>query len=193
MNPPIALPHPRSGGGGPRAEARARGLQSEWWRGQAPRTDSQRRLLRAAAFPLHRPLFSRLKAGFGGRSPSPIAAALGAVVALLIASPALAEGNAQHGQQVFQDQCSGCHVLTGEGIAAPALSGVFGRKAGSTGFAYSDAMKKSGIVWDDANLHGFIADPGKVVPGTAMYFNLGDAQQRDDVVAYLRTLSPASH
>ncbi len=107
----------------------------------------------------------------------------------LSATTALAQGDPKHGQEVFQDQCSGCHVLTGQGFAAPPLSGVYGRKAGSADFQYSDAMKKSGIVWNDASLGAFIADPDKSVPGTAMTSNLSDAQQRDDVVAYLKTLS----
>ena len=118
---------------------------------------------------------------------------MGAVVALLLASPALAEGNAQRGQQVFQDQCSGCHVLAGDAVAAPPLAGVYGRKAGTAAFAYSDAMKKSGIVWDATSIANFLADPSKVVPGTAMYFNVTDAQQRDDVIAYLKAQSPAAH
>ena len=110
----------------------------------------------------------------------------------LSATTALAQGDPKHGQEVFQDQCSGCHVLTGQGFAAPALSGVYGRKAGTADFQYSDAMKKSGIVWNDSSLSSFLSDPSKAVPGTAMTFNLSDAQQRDDVIAYLRTLSPAS-
>ena len=118
---------------------------------------------------------------------------LAAALALLAAGPALAEGNAQHGQQVFQDNCSGCHVLTGDAVAAPPLAGVYGRKAGSAAFAYSDAMKKSGIVWDAASLGNFLADPSKAIPGTAMFFSVTDAQQRDDVIAYLKAQSPAAH
>jgi cytochrome c len=114
------------------------------------------------------------------------------VLALLAAGPALGEGTASKGQQVFQDNCAGCHVLTGPGFSGPALAGVYGRKAGTADFQYSDVMKKSGIVWDDANLHAFLTDPSKLVPGTAMYFNVTDPQQRDDVVAYLKSLSPGA-
>ncbi len=114
-------------------------------------------------------------------------------LAALAAGPALAQGVPQKGQQVFQDNCSGCHVLTGQGFAGPPLSGVYGRKAGTAAFEYSDAMKKSGIVWDDKSLATFLTDPDKAVPGTAMSFNVSDSQQRDDVIAYLRTLSPAAH
>ena len=114
--------------------------------------------------------------------------------AIFAAGAAFGQGDAQRGQQVFQDQCSGCHVLTGEGYAAPPLAGVYGRKAGAVaGFGYSDAMTKSGIVWNDASLGGFLADPSKSVPGTAMAFNVTDAQQRDDVIAYLKAQSPGAH
>ncbi len=116
------------------------------------------------------------------------ALALGA----LAASAAFAQGDAGKGKDVFQDQCTGCHVLTGEALTAPPLAGVYGRKAGTATFDYSDAMKKSAIVWNDASLSSFLSDPDKVVPGTAMMFNLSDAQQRDDVIAFLRTQSPAS-
>jgi|WetSurMetagenome_2_1015567.scaffolds.fasta_scaffold126547_2 cytochrome c len=117
---------------------------------------------------------------------------LGIVAAALAltASSALAAGDPAKGKQVFDSSCSGCHVLTGQGFAGPALSGVVGRKAGSSaGFMYSDAMKKSGIVWDDAHLTSFLGDPSKLVPGTSMYFNLTSPQDRDDVIAYLKTLS----
>ena len=112
-------------------------------------------------------------------------------LAALAAGPALAQGDAQKGEQVFQDNCSTCHVLTGQGFSAPALSGVYGRKAGAADFQYSDAMKKSGMVWNEMSLQQFLTDPSKAVPGTSMSFNLSDAQQRDDVIVYLKTLSPA--
>jgi cytochrome c len=119
---------------------------------------------------------------------------IAAAGAVLAAGSAFGQGDQQRGQQVFQDNCSGCHVLTGEGYAAPPLAGVYGRKAGAVaGFGYTDAMKKSGIVWDDASLRQFLADPAKAVPGTAMSVNLPDAQQRDDVIAYLKSQSPGAH
>jgi cytochrome c len=111
---------------------------------------------------------------------------------VLTSASAFAQGDPAKGQAVFQDQCAGCHVLTGQGFSAPPLAGVYGRKAGTADFQYSDAMKASGIVWNDASLSSFIADPSKTVPGTAMTVNLSDAQQRDDVIAYLRTQSPAA-
>src|ERR1700744_139167 len=87
-------------------------------------------------------------AGPGSSRVAAVGPSAGLVAALaLMATSAFAQGNPDHGKQVFQDNCSGCHVLIGEGYAAPPLAGVFGRKAGTVpGFAYSDAMKKSGIV-----------------------------------------------
>ncbi|HEX4098897.1 MAG TPA: c-type cytochrome [Caulobacteraceae bacterium] len=133
------------------------------------------------------------------RPPSPTRgegsywAIVAGAAAILAASSAFAQGNPGHGQQVFQDNCSGCHVLTGPGYAAPPLAGVYGRKAGtSPGFAYSDPMTKSGIVWDGKSLREFLADPDKVVPGTAMAFSLPGSQDRDDVVEYLKSLTPGA-
>jgi len=128
----------------------------------------------------------------GGRSAGLIGQVALVLAIALSATNALAQGDPKKGQDVFQDQCSGCHVLTGPGFSAPPLSGVYGRKAGTADFMYSDAMKKSGIVWNDASLATFLSDPSKAVPGTAMSANLSDPQQRDDVIAYLKTLSPAA-
>ena len=45
----------------------------------------------------------------------------------------------------------------------------------------------------NASLGNFLADPSKAVPGTAMSVNLTDAQQRDDVIAYLKAQSPGAN
>jgi len=72
------------------------------------------------------------------------------------AGPAAAQsGEASKGQRVFNTQCRSCHTVEKDGAQAmgPNLHGLFGRKAGtSAGYAYSDAMKNSGIVWDDTTL-----------------------------------------
>ncbi len=107
----------------------------------------------------------------------------------LAATAALAQGDPVTGKQVFDNNCSGCHVLTGQGFAGPPLAGVYGRKAGTApDFMYSDAMKKSGIVWNDTSLRHFLADPSMTVPGTTMTFSLTSPQERDNVIAYLMTL-----
>ena len=115
-----------------------------------------------------------------------------AVIALVLlavsADAAMAAGDPVKGKTVFA-RCSGCHVLTGLSFAAPALAGVVGRKAGTAaGFGYSKAMIDSGIVWNDQTLDGYLADPSKTVPGTSMFVGLPDAQDRADVIAYLKTV-----
>ena len=89
------------------------------------------------------------------------------------------------------NQCTACHSTTpGKTIIGPSLAHVYGRKAGSLpGFQYSDAMKKSGMAWNNANLDAFLAAPMAKVPGTLMGFaGIKDAAQRKAVIAYLKTL-----
>ena len=117
----------------------------------------------------------------------------GAVVAVIvgIATQASAQsGDATRGQRVFNQQCRACHTLEKDGAqpAGPNLHGVIGRKAGTAaGYEFSDAMKKSGIVWDDATLADYNRDPKAKVPGTKMVFNgVKNAGQLADLVAYLK-------
>ena len=117
--------------------------------------------------------------------------ALAAVLALS-ASAALAAGDPAKGKEVFAT-CAGCQVLSGPAFTAPSLAGVIGRKAGtSKGFDYSPAMAKAGITWNEQTLDAYLADPNKVVPGTAMFGGmLESAQDRADVIAYLKTVPAA--
>lgn len=117
----------------------------------------------------------------------------GAVAAVIVgvATQASAQsGDAAKGQRVFNQQCRACHTLEKDGAqtAGPNLHGLFGRKAGTAaGYEFSDAMKTSGIVWDDATLSDYNRDPKAKVPGTKMVFNgVKNAGQLADLVAYLR-------
>jgi cytochrome c len=117
----------------------------------------------------------------------------GAVVAVIVgvATQASAQsGDATKGQRVFNQQCRACHTLEKDGAqtAGPNLHGVFGRKAGTAaGYEFSDAMKKSGIVWDEATMADYSRDPKAKVSGTKMVFNgVKNAGQLADLVAYLK-------
>ncbi|MGN6516321.1 MAG: c-type cytochrome, partial [Rhizomicrobium sp.] len=78
-----------------------------------------------------------------------------------------------------------------ENRIGPKHRGVFGRKAGSVAdFNYTAALKKSGIVWNEKTLDQWLQGPTKMVPGTAMGFQLRDPQERADVIAYLKQQSP---
>ncbi len=108
------------------------------------------------------------------------------VVSLLaLASAQRVAAQPQSGSDLFEDRCAGCHVPAGGG-QGPSLTGVVGRKAGTaTGFDYTAALKASGIVWSKASLDTFLADPGKMVPGTAMPVHIPDAGQRAAIIGYL--------
>jgi cytochrome c len=70
-------------------------------------------------------------------------------------------------------KCKICHSLDkgGANRVGPNLFGVFGRKAGTVdGYAYSAAMKNSGITWDDASLSRFLREPQTAIPGNKMTF-----------------------
>lgn len=79
----------------------------------------------------------------------------------------------------------GCHALD-ENDVGPKHRGVVGRGAGSIpGYAYSIALKRSGIVWTPANLDRWLTDPQKLVPGAKMYFSVAKPQDRADIIAFL--------
>ncbi|KQP50145.1 hypothetical protein ASF44_05165 [Pseudorhodoferax sp. Leaf274] len=66
--------------------------------------------------------------------------------------------------------CAACHAFSGgENRIGPPLQDLFGRRAGTAaGFAYSQAMRDSNIVWNQDTLRKFLLDPAGTVPGTAM-------------------------
>jgi cytochrome c len=83
-------------------------------------------------------------------------------------------------------------ALIAEGKAAFAnLVGIVGKAAGGVaGFAYSDALKASGITWTAAELDSFIADPAAKIPGTTMVAGaIADSAERQAVIAYLESIT----
>jgi cytochrome c len=94
-------------------------------------------------------------------------------------------GDANRGETIYES-CQDCHSLDKNDVG-PRHRGVFGRKAGSLpDYDYSDKLKSSNIVWDAQTLDKWLTDPQALVPGAKMYFHLESAQDRADVIAYLR-------
>jgi nitrite reductase (NO-forming) len=96
-------------------------------------------------------------------------------------------GDSDEGRKVFR-KCQGCHSMDpGRNLVGPSLAGIIDKKAASTpGFNYSDAMKKSNIVWTRDKLHAYLKAPQVVVPGNRMPFpGLKSDHDVDDVVAFL--------
>ncbi|CAN7668601.1 c-type cytochrome [Variovorax paradoxus] len=114
-----------------------------------------------------------------------------AAAALAAAAHAWAVPDAVRGEQVYA-RCLACHALAVDRVG-PRHCGLFGRLAGSVpGFTYSEAMKKSKIVWNDKTLDRFLAKPLAMVPGTAMtYDGVPDAAERADLIAYLKRANEA--
>lgn len=99
------------------------------------------------------------------------------------------------GEREYFTKCFACHSLgEGEGHKiGPNLWGTFDAKAGTrAGFAYSDALKKSDIVWSSVNMDKWLASPSAVVPGNLMAFGgLPNEQDRRALVMYLRAKTGA--
>jgi cytochrome c len=126
-----------------------------------------------------------LRARIAGRNRATIVMALAAILAVERSAPAFASGDAAHGAKVYQD-CMVCHSLDQNEIG-PKHRDVFGRKAGSVpGYGYSAALKASNIVWNETTLDEWLTDPQAFVPGTKMIFSVDDAQDRADVIAFLK-------
>ena len=97
--------------------------------------------------------------------------------------------DSNRGHQLFDKRCGGCHSLDND-KEGPRLRGVYGRKAGAVpSFKYSEAVGKAGITWDDVSLDKWLADPDKFIPDADMDFHLEKADERADVIAYLKQLS----
>ena len=75
-------------------------------------------------------------------------------------------------------------------MVGPRLYGIFGRKAGSVAdYHYSEAMKKSGIVWTDGTLDGYLAATQDFMPGNKMYGGLAIEQDRIDLLFWLKKVT----
>jgi cytochrome c len=101
-------------------------------------------------------------------------------------SPPQSEGDPARGAQLYKRVCAACHSLDANRVG-PMHRGVIGRAAASVeGFRYSQALSAQTFVWDEAKLDEWLANPPALVPGTAMGIRVPKAQDRADLIAYLR-------
>lgn len=121
-------------------------------------------------------------------------ALLSLAASISISSVAVADEEAMMqaaGQEQFNNKCTACHSLdTSKNAFGPSLIGVVGRKAASLPrFAYSDALRKSDITWNEENLRKWVAGNDEFVPGTRMrHVAITDTAEQDYLIAYLKTL-----
>ena len=113
------------------------------------------------------------------------------VLGLALAAPAHAAGDAAAGRAAF-NKCASCHQVgpNAKSGFGPHLTAIIGRPAAAAkDYNYSDAMKKSGLVWNEKTLTAFIKSPSDTVPGTKMRFwGISNEKQIADMLAYLRSM-----
>ena len=118
-----------------------------------------------------------------------------AVAVFCTAAAADEFGDPAAGEKVYK-KCKGCHQV-GDGAkhrVGPHLNGIFGRQAAThEDFRYSKALARAGaggLEWHADTLDTFLEDPRAMASGTRMSFKgLKDAEDRLNVIAYLRTFS----
>jgi cytochrome c len=98
-------------------------------------------------------------------------------------------GDAQRGKELFEKRCGGCHALDKD-KEGPRLGNVFGRKAGTIStFKYSDSLKSAQVVWNEGSLDKWLVNTDSVVPDNDMDFHVPKADERADIIQFLRLTS----
>lgn len=99
-----------------------------------------------------------------------------------------APGDAKRGEELYQQKCKACHSVD-ENSTGPRHRGLLGRRAGTlSDYRYSLALEDQDFEWTEATLDAWLADPSAVVPGNLMGMAVRSAQDRQDLIAYLKTL-----
>ena len=99
-----------------------------------------------------------------------------------------AAGDVQKGAALYQSRCTACHAIDSN-QTGPAHRGVMGRRIGSLpGYSYSAELARSRLRWTPQTLNVWLEDPEELVAGQRMGFQVEDAQERADLIAYLATL-----
>jgi cytochrome c len=98
-------------------------------------------------------------------------------------------GDPTRGAALFEKRCTGCHSLS-QNRQGPRLQDVYGRTSGSVAdYAYSPALKKSHVVWDQSTLDKWLTDPDAFIQGNEMDFLVSKPQERLDLIAFLKQAS----
>lgn len=99
---------------------------------------------------------------------------------------------AENSQPAAYARCVVCHTANkgGEDKLGPNLYGVYRTPAAQGSFAFSEALKGSGLTWDEATLHKWLENPRALVPGNRMSFpGIKDAAKRQEIIDYLKQQS----
>lgn len=104
----------------------------------------------------------------------------------------LAKADVAKGQKL-SSKCVSCHNFEEGGATkvGPDLYNIVGAKQASKDFAYSAALSGKKGTWTYDDLNHWLYDPKGYAPGTKMVFvGLKKDDERADLIAWLRTLSP---
>lgn len=122
-------------------------------------------------------------------APKPAAAVLVSAGAAPAAAGNATAGNATAGRAAWEARCSGCHALDSN-VVGPLHRGVYGRVAGKVpDFKYSARLQGETLVWNDRTLEAWLTDPEAFLPGQKMYYQVANAGERADIIAYLKSVS----
>jgi cytochrome c len=117
------------------------------------------------------------------------------IAVVIISAHSGLAADAAAGEQVYKKVCVTCHSNDpGVNKTGPSLAGVYGRKAGSSAFPRYKGLVGADFTWNEELLSEYLQDPKAFVLShtqnktTAMTYALKDAQQKADVIAYLKML-----
>jgi cytochrome c len=106
-----------------------------------------------------------------------------------ILSGAWARADVTAGHDLFVSRCAACHSVNPTRKPGPLLSGLFGRHAGSVpDYHYSAALKGAAITWNASTLDRWLRSPPAFIPGVNMQAQVDNAQDRQSIIAYLKSL-----
>jgi cytochrome c len=118
-----------------------------------------------------------------------------AAAALVVLPVTASAQDVEAGKGVFK-KCAACHQIgpDAKNGLGPNLQCVAGSKAGhhAEGFSYSEALKNSGITWDDEHLLKWFEKDDAVVKGNKMIFPAGikNEEDRTNLLAYIKSTCP---
>ncbi|RST51849.1 c-type cytochrome [Variovorax sp. MHTC-1] len=117
---------------------------------------------------------------------------LGVVGGFSWVAPSHGAGDVERGARASR-ACMACHSFApGRHMTGPSLAGLWNSRAGTAaGFGrYSEALKRSEIVWNEKTLDAWLRNPAAMIPNNTMLFaGIPDRGTRDDLLAYLQAVS----
>ena len=123
---------------------------------------------------------------FGATHWRQLTVCAGALSALVLWwSPANAAGDTARGEVLYQG-CQDCHSIEKNDVG-PMHKSIVGRDAGTVpGYNYSPALRNAKIVWTEENLDKWLTSPQDFIPGTKMFYEVKNPQDRADLIAFLK-------